>query len=178
MSSTPAKKPVAAPAAATVGITAALALTALGAVAIRDTLVATGLSTGTPWIEWLLGKAEVLKPVDWMIPAGIAAVLIGLWILIAALKPRRTTHLAVGDHGVWIRGRDAARLAGDTAATIDSVITASSKAKGRKLRITATSTAGGDANRIHDDLTTAITQRLHTVTPAPRLRARVTVEEN
>ncbi|GAB3838853.1 DUF6286 domain-containing protein [Kribbella italica] len=176
MSSTSAKKPTAAPAAATVGIVTALAVTAIGAVAVRDTLVSTGTINGAPWIEWLLGKAEVLKPVDWMIPAGIAALLIGVWVLIAAVKPRKATHLSVGDAGVWIRSRDAARLATNTAAGVDSVTAAGTRAKGRRLRVTATAT--GDVARVRDDLTTAIGQRLQTVTPNPRVRTRVTVEEN
>ncbi|MEV6413643.1 DUF6286 domain-containing protein [Kribbella sp. NPDC051718] len=174
--SNPAKKPVAAPAAATVGIIAAVGVTAIGAVGIRDALVSTGTITGTSWLEWLFSKAEVLKPVDWMIPAGIAAMLIGLWILIAALKPRKSTHLAVGDAGIWIRNRDAARLANNTATTIDSVITADTKAKGRKLNVIATAT--GDVSRVRDDLTAAISQRLQTITPLPRVRTRINVEEN
>jgi hypothetical protein len=175
MSSTAARKPVAAPAAATVGMINAVCVTAVGAVGIRDALVSTGAIGGTSWLEWLFGKAQVLKPVDWMIPAGIAALLVGLWILIAALKPRKATHLAVGDAGVWIRNRDAARLAVNTATTIDSVISAGAKAKGRKLRVVATAT--GDASRVHDDLTAAIGRRLQAITPVPRVRTRITVEE-
>lgn len=173
--STPAKKPVAIPAAAPVGIIAALAVTALGAVAIRDTLTSTGAITGTSWLEWLLSKAEVLRPVDWMIPAGIGAVVLGLLVLIAALRPRHPTHLAVGDAGVWIRSRDAARLATNTAETIDSVTSAATKAKRRRLQVTAKAT--GDVARVRDDLTTAIAQRLQAVTPIPRIRTRVTVVE-
>ncbi|MFI5730014.1 DUF6286 domain-containing protein [Kribbella sp. NPDC051587] len=178
MSSNAAKKPVAAPAASTVGVIAAIAVVAVGAVGIRDTLVATGVITGSSWLEWLFSKAEVLKPADWMIYAGAGSVLIGLWILIAALKPRRTTHLAVGEDGsgVWIRGRDAARLATDTARGIDSVTNASTTAKGRKLRIDVTTLA--DAERVRDELTTAVARRLNTVTPNPRVRSRITVEEH
>ncbi|QNE16868.1 hypothetical protein F1D05_01845 [Kribbella qitaiheensis] len=176
MTSTPAKKPVALPAAATAGIIGALAVTAVGAVGVRDALVSAGAIGGTSWLEWLFGKASVLKPVDWMIPAGIAAILIGVWFLIAAVKPRKTTHLAVGDAGVWIRYRDAARLATDTATTIDSVTAAGTKARRHRLRVTATAT--GNASQVRDDLTAAIGQRLQTVTPLPRVRARVTVEEN
>lgn len=176
MSSIRAKKPVAAPAAAIVGLLAAVAVTALGAAAIRDTLVATGVISGAPWLEWLLAKTEVLKPADWMTYAGGASVLLGLWILVASLKPRRATHLAVGDtsSGVWIRRRDVARLATYTARSVDSVTSAGTKTSGHRMRITATTF--GDANQVHDDLTTAITQRLHTITPNPRIRARVTVE--
>jgi hypothetical protein len=110
MSSTPAKKPVKAPAAATAGIIASLAVIGVGAVAIRDTLVSVGALNGPSWLEWLFGKAEVLKPVDWMIPAGIGAVLVGLWFLIVALKPRKRTHQPIGEAGVWIRNRDLARV--------------------------------------------------------------------
>jgi hypothetical protein len=177
MNSTPAKRPVAAPAAAAVGVAAAVMVIAAGVVGIRETLVSTGTLAGPSWLEWLFGKAEVLKPADWMIPVGVAAVVLGLWILAAGLKPRRATHLAVGDDtGVWIRRRDAARLATNTARTIDSVTTATAKAKRRALRVTATAT--GDAARVHNDLTTAIAQRLQAVTPTPTVRARVTVEEN
>jgi hypothetical protein len=177
MNSTPAKRPVAAPAAAVVGVIAAVLVIAVGVVGIRETLVSTGSLAGGSWLEWLFGKAEVLKPADWMVPAGVAAVVLGLWTLAAGLKPRRGTHLAVGaDTGVWIRRRDAARLAANSARTIDSVTTAAAKAKRRALRVTATAT--GDTARVHDDLTTAIAQRLHAVTPTPRVRTRVTVEEN
>jgi hypothetical protein len=110
MSSIPAKKPVAAPVAAIAGVIAALAVIAVGAVGIRDTLVSVGALDGPSWLEWLFDKAEVLKPVDWMIPAGIGAVLIGLWFLFAALRPRKRTHKPVGDAGVWIRNRDVTRV--------------------------------------------------------------------
>ncbi|MEV6283899.1 DUF6286 domain-containing protein [Kribbella sp. NPDC051770] len=174
--SVPAKKPVAAPAAAVVGVLAALAVIAAGAIGIRETLVSTGLIGGAPWLEWLLTKAEVLKPVSWMTPAGIAAVLLGLLILIAALKPRKATHLAVGDQGVWIRARDAARLAAATATQVDSVTAAAVRARGRRLRVTAT-TLDNDP-RVRDELTTAIDQRLDTITPGFRIHTRVTAEEN
>ncbi|GAA1594074.1 hypothetical protein GCM10009804_58320 [Kribbella hippodromi] len=178
MSHAAAKKPVAVPAASTVGVIAAIAVTAVGAVGVRDTLVATGAMTGESWLGWLFGKTEVLKAADWMIYAGAASLLIGLWILIAALKPRRATHLALGEShsGVWIRGRDAARLATDTARGIDSVTSAMATAKGRKLRIKATALA--DAERVHDELTAAVAQRLNAVTPEPRVRSRVVVEEH
>ncbi|WP_405059583.1 DUF6286 domain-containing protein [Kribbella sp. NBC_01505] len=177
--STAAKKPVAAPAAAKVAVIGALAVLAIAAVAIRDTLVTTGVIDGSSWLEWVFKKAEVLRPADWMTYSGGAAVLIGVWVLIAALKPRKATHLAVGDagSGVWIRSRDAARLATDTARGIDSVTSAGTKTSGRrKLRVAATTF--GDADRVRDELADAIAQRLNTISPSPRVRALVTAEEN
>ncbi|GAA1114695.1 hypothetical protein GCM10009630_10100 [Kribbella jejuensis] len=173
----PAKRPVAAPAAAAVGIIAALAAILIGAVGVRETLVSTGTVGGSSWLEWLFGKAEVLKPVDWMIPAGIAAVLLGVWVLLATLKPRKATHLAVGDRaaGVWIRARDAARLAAESARAIDSVTGAKGAAKRRKVRVSVTTI--GDAERVREELAATVQARLHEITPTPRVRARVTVEE-
>lgn len=172
-----AKRPAAAPAAATAaGIMLALAVTAAGAAGIHDTLHATGVIGGSPWIGWVAGKAAVLRPADWMIYAGIGAVLVGLWFLISAVKPRRRTHLAVGD-GIWIRRGDIARLAADTARATNAVTSATAKAKARTVRVTATATSA-DTGQVGADLAAAITHRLQAITPTPRVRTRVTVEEN
>lgn len=176
-SSVTAKQPVAAPAAATAGIVSAIAVTAVGVVGIHDTMQTAGVIGGTSWIGWVADKAEVLLPVDWMIYAGIGAVVVGLLFLIAALKPRRGTHLAVGVHGVWIRRGDIARLATDTARATNAVTSATSKAKGRSVWVTATATSA-DTSGVGTDLAAAITRRLQAITPTPRVRTRVTVEEN
>lgn len=172
-----AKRPAALPAAVAVGILAALGVMVVGAVGVRETLVSTGVVSGTSWLEWLFGKAEVLKPVDWMIFAGIAALLVGSWILLATFRPRKATHLAVGEPaaGVWIGRRDAARLAAESARAIDSVTRAKAAAKRRKLRVSATTF--GDAERVREELAATVHQRLQAITPTPRVQTRVTVEE-
>jgi hypothetical protein len=172
-----AKRPAAAPAAVPVGIVSALGVMAVGAVGVRETLVSTGVVSGSSWLERLFGTAEVLRPGAWMIPVGIGALLLGLWILFATLKPRKATHLAVGERGagVWIRRRDAARLAAESARAIDSVTGAKAAAKRRKLRVSVTTF--GDADRVHEELAATMHQRLQAITPTPRVQTRVTVEE-
>ena len=175
MNNGPAKRPVGTAAAAPVGVLAAVATVALGAVGVRDSLQAAGVVGGPSWTGWLAGKVEPVQPGDWMIPAGVIAVVAGLWLLVAALRPRRVTHVAVGQAGVWIRRRDIARLAAGSAEAVDSVISATAKSRRRTVRITVRAT--GDTDRVATELDTTIGQRLAVLSPPPRIRRRV-VEEH
>jgi Family of unknown function (DUF6286) len=174
MNNGPAKRPVGKAAAAPVGVLVAAATIAAGVAGVRDALQAAGVVNGPSWTGWLADKLEVLKPVDWMIPAGIIAVVAGLWFLVAAVKPRRVTHVAVGHDGVWIRRRDVARLAAESAETVDSVISATAKSRRRTLRITVRAT--GDTERVGTNLDASIGQRLAGLSPPPRVRSRVLEE--
>jgi Family of unknown function (DUF6286) len=175
MNNGPAKRPVGASAAAPIGVLAAVAIVALGVVGVRDTLQAAGAVSGPSWTGWLAGKLETVQPADWMTPAGVIAVVAGLLCLVAALKPRRATHVAVGREGIWIRRRDIARLAAESAEGVDSVISATAKSRRRTVRITVR--AIGDTKRVATDLDTTIGQRLAVLSPPPRIRRRV-VEEH
>ncbi|HZX06120.1 DUF6286 domain-containing protein [Kribbella sp.] len=162
-----AKPPVAGPVARAFGIVGALVLVAVGAVGIAEMLRATGLLRGQVIPEGWFGRTVVLEPAGWLRPVGIAAIVVGLILLVLALKPRRRTHLAVGEF-VWIRPAAAARLAADSASGVDSVTAASVVAKRRRLH--ATVTMFGEPSRVHDEVRTAIADRLQAVTPQPRVR--------
>jgi hypothetical protein len=176
VSNDPAKRPVAAPAAATAGILLALALIALGIAGVQHASASAGWISESSWLGWFATKAEVLRPADWMTYAGIAAALIGLWLIATALSPRRPTHLAVGDQDIWIRPGDLARLAADTARTTSEVSSASSKSTRRTVKLTATAVTP-DTVELTRTLSTAIADRLHPVQPPPRIRVHVTPEE-
>lgn len=162
-----AKAPVAGPAARWFGVVGGLILVAVGAVGVAEMLRATGLLRGQVIPDGWFGRTLVVTPAGWLRTAGIAAVVVGLILLVIAVKPRRRTHLAAGEL-VWIRPAAAARLAADAAARVDSVTAASADAKRRRLH--ATVTTFGDPPRVHDEVRTAIADRLHTVTPTPRVR--------
>ncbi|WP_350276334.1 DUF6286 domain-containing Asp23/Gls24 family envelope stress response protein [Kribbella sp. HUAS MG21] len=165
-----AKSPVAAPAAAAVGIVAAFVLVGIGVVGIAEMLRTAGLLRGQVIPPGWFGRTFALEPAGWLRPVGIAAVVLGLLVLVVAVKPRRRTHLAVQgpDTIVWIRSADAARLAADGAAKVDSVTAATVAAKRRRLR--ATVTHFGDPARVTDEVGTAIDDRMRTVSPRPRVR--------
>jgi len=173
---TAAKRPVRTPAAVPVGVIGAIALGLLGAAAIRDALQALDVVKGESWSGWLADRLKLVEPADWMLPAGIAAVLIGLWFVIAALKPRRTTQWQVGDSSVWIRPNDAARLAAGAASEVGSVLSATASAGRHKITINAVTTT--DAAHVGEELESAATSRLAPLSRAPNIRTRVRLEES
>ncbi|MDX6283119.1 MAG: hypothetical protein QOH03_4190 [Kribbellaceae bacterium] len=173
---TAAKRPVRTPAAVPVGIIGAIALGLLGAAAIRDALQALDVVKGDSWSGSLADRVKLIEPAEWMVPAGIAAVLIGLWFLVAALKPRRTTQWQIGDSSVWIRPKDAARLAAGTASEHGSVLSATTSARRRRITVDAVTTT--DAAQVGEELEAAITSRLAALSRPPRIRTRVRLEES
>jgi hypothetical protein len=175
MSNETAKRPTGMAAVAPVGILAAVATVAIGVVGVHDALQAAGAVRGPSWTEWLAGRLETIQPGGWMIPAGIIAVVVGLFFLVAALKPRRVTHSAVGRDGVWIRRRDIARLAAESAESVDSVVSATAKSRRRTVRLTVRAT--GDTDRVATDVDTTVRERLAILSPPPRIRRRVVEED-
>ena len=94
---------MAAPAAGYVGTLIAVLMLGLGVIALRDSAVSAGWLDGRPWITTVINWIDGLTFAWWMIPAGIAAILVGAWWVYAALRPRRRTALAVtAASSVWI----------------------------------------------------------------------------
>ncbi len=175
----PAKAPAAAPATIGTGVVLALLLLALAAVLVRDTLVSAGLVTGPSWLAWFADKATVISASSpWMVWAGPLAVIIGLLLLVAALKPRRSTHWAVGDQGVHIGRRDAARLAAHAAGQAPGVVDADASVSGRHSVQVSTATISTDTAAVTRDVDEAVRRRLEPLRPAPSVRSRVTLKES
>ncbi|WP_427893367.1 DUF6286 domain-containing protein [Kribbella sp. GL6] len=162
-----AKGPVAGAAAWGIGVVGALVLVGVGGVGVAEMLRGTGLLRGRVVPEGWFGRTVVVGAGGWLPWVGSVVIVVGVVLLVGALKPRRRTHLAVGEM-VWIRPAAAARLAADSAEWVDSVTAASVVAKRRRLQ--ATVTMFGDPSRVHDEVGTAVADRLSTVTPKPRVR--------
>jgi hypothetical protein len=139
---------VAAPAAGYVGTLIALLLLAAGVVALRDAAVFAGWLDGRPWtsnfIDWLDGLT-----VQWYTsPLGVLALVIGLWWVYAALRPRRRTAVPVAAQtSVWIAPADLARIASAAAEPVPGVLDARARAGLRKIVVTAHTTSDtGDSS--------------------------------
>ena len=87
--------PVAAPAAATVGVLLALLLPGAGVVGVRDGAVGAGWLHGAYWTRSAAQHIGGLTPQVWMILVGVVLALVGVWWVLAALKTRRRTALAL-----------------------------------------------------------------------------------
>ncbi|MEV3976975.1 hypothetical protein AB0K68_54130, partial [Streptomyces sp. NPDC050698] len=126
--------PLATPGSAVTGFLIAAALLALGVVGVRDALVDTGVITGSQWIPRAATYVDGLTYQGWMLPAGIAAVVLGLWFVIVGLKPRRkTANALVGVTNTWIDPADVAAIASVRVESLAQVRSASSHATRRKL---------------------------------------------
>ncbi|MFB6721160.1 DUF6286 domain-containing Asp23/Gls24 family envelope stress response protein [Kribbella sp. NPDC056345] len=167
-----AQQPVGGAAVVWVGMVGAFGLVLAGCVAIREMAVAAGLADGASW----LGRGFELEPGGWAGPAGIAAAVVGLGLLVLTFKRRRRTHHAVdgADGLVWLRSADVARLAADSARQVDSVTAVAGRLKRKRVDLTVTTF--GEPGRVSADVTAVVEDRLRTITPVPRTRIAVREE--
>lgn len=140
------------------GLLWALLLMGLGVLGVQAALVYTGALTGTSWLTWALQRLDGLAPAAWMLPAGVAAALVGLWLLVGALRPRPRTAVALAAQtGVFLKPRDLSRLAVAAADDVDGVQDA--KASATRSRVTVRIIGTGDAG-IAGRVEAAVTERL------------------
>lgn len=167
-----ARPPVAAAAAAPLGVLFAVVLGALGVLGVRDGLVAAGALGGTPWIASAITNVNGVRPQTWMLPAGIVAVLVGLWWVLVALKPRRRTAVQlVAETSVWMRPTDLARVASAAAEDVPAVASVTASGKRHKLTLKV-STSARDGAQVRAHVQEAVTARLHSVATAPRIKVK------
>ena len=90
-----------------VGVLIAITFIAVGVIAIRD-----AVSAGPDWVAPVLNSVSQQHWQWWYWPAAVLAVVAGLVLLIAAVKPRRRTHVDIGDD-VWVTRSAAKHFEGD-----------------------------------------------------------------
>ncbi len=166
------RTPSAAPAAAPWAVLLALVVLALGVVGIRDALVAAGAFGGSSWTKNTANAIDGLTARTWMIPAGIGLAVLGLWWLLAALKPRKRTEISLsGTPGAWMRPADLARLVQPTVENVEGVVSASTSATRRTVTVKATTTAR-DSAQVRTAVTEAVGDRLSALRRAPRVKVK------
>ncbi|NIZ93342.1 DUF6286 domain-containing protein [Kineococcus rubinsiae] len=175
----PSMRPAAAPAGSgpvgVVGPLLAVLLLALGVLLVRDALVTAGTVSGSAWLPAVVDGLRGTGPAGWLVPAGAVVVLVGLWLVVVALRPRsRRTLPLTSDTGVFLHVRDVARLAAGAAGDVDGVLDASASATRRKVTVTVSGTA---AAGLREDVTEAVTERLAALASAPRVSVLVRTPE-
>lgn len=170
-----ARTPVAAPAAALVGLLIALLVIALGVVAIREMLLGANAITGPDWVVATARWVDDRQPAAWMVPVGVLAVLVGLWWVLAALKPRRRTEVKVsGAGGVWMRPADISRVAHATADSVAGTTTASANTSRRRVTVTITATRV-EAQSLHSEVADAVAERLAPLERSLSVKVKTTI---
>lgn len=156
------------------GILLAVTVTALGVIALRDGLAGTGAISGQDWLGTRLASVAELSPAAWMLPVGVLAAVVGVALLLIALRPRRAaaTGLSAAP-GVYLGARDLARIAVTAAEDVDGVISAKAAGTHRSLTVTLRTTGAADAV---EQVRTAATGQLSGLDPTPRVRVRASSE--
>lgn len=165
-----AKSPVSSALIAAVGIVLALGLTAVGVAAVRDALVYAGLVDGTPLLSSAARAVNGTTTSTWLVPVAVVLAVLGLWLLTLALKPRRSTTVALSaSTGVVLRRKDVARVAQIAAEHVDGVEHASASSTKRAVTIRLTDT--GDPN-IAEQVQHAVTNKLTALENPPTVKVR------
>lgn len=170
-----AKVPVGTSRAAVLAMVLAVAVTALGVLAVRDALVAAGALTGTLWLTGPLDALNGLTAGPLVAVAGVLLLLLGLWLVLTALRRRpRTTVALRADTGVFLRPRDLSRLAETAAEDVDGVLDASVASTTRTVSVRVRTTGAPRAQQAVQD---AVTDRLRHLERPPTVRVRVRPED-
>jgi hypothetical protein len=168
------RPPAALPAAAPAGVFLALVLLGLGVVALRDTAVALQWLHGTPWIDTVIHRIDGLRFASTMIPAGIAALAVGVALVISALRPRRSTAVAVtAASSVWISPWELAAVATHAANSVPGVFDARTAATRRTLTVSARVADTKTAQTKTNDIETAVHAATGIVSSPPKVTVRI-----
>lgn len=165
-----AKTPVGPGAITFVGGLLAIAVILIGALGLQTTASAVGITNSKPWLSQLITGSDGLRPLGWMLPVGVLVVLVGLWLLLTALRPRPKTAVPLdAQTGVFIRPRDVASLAEHAADDVDGVAKVRARATRSKVTLTVDSTGGPG---VTDAVKAAVTEQLSALKKAPRVSVK------
>lgn len=159
---TPARVPTGPAAAAVVGIVLSLVLIGAGVVAIRDALIKAGALGGSALLpragRWLAG----LGPTGLVLGLSIASLVVGLVLLVLALRRRSRPDLSLdAATPVHLGARDVARVAAAAADRVDGVQNAHATATRSKVRVVVKVT--GETPEIAEAVTQRVTEALRSV---------------
>ncbi len=149
--------PRARPATAWLGMLAALLLIGVGVVLVQEALSRWGV-VGASWLGSFLETLDGTRAGTWTVPAGVALVLLGLLVLVVALKPRRRTHVRVaGDADLWMTPAALTALARDAAEGVPGVARVSVGGSRSAVKVRAAAEHPDDVGPAVDQ---AVTSRL------------------
>ncbi|WP_127784422.1 DUF6286 domain-containing protein [Rhodococcus sp. X156] len=172
------RTPVAAPGAASVGIFLAGVVIVIGLVGIREAVLGSDALDGESWVAELGDWVDGLTPQTWMVPVGVVAILVGLWWLYLALKPRRRTELKItSDGGLWMRPRDVSRIAAATADDVAGTTTARATTGRRRVTVTITA-ARKEADALRESVAEAVSTRLQALDRRPSVKVRTKISHD
>lgn len=163
------------------GIILAIVAIGVGVVGVHDALVYWTRSGswdlislhGATWTGATIRWVENLTPALWMTFAGAAVALVGIWLIVLALKPRRVRGVAVTSSTyMWVEHSGVGRLAVMAAAQVPGVRSAKGSAGRRNVSVTV-EVGSGDSQQLATSVRDAIATRLAPLAKAPKITVSV-----
>ncbi|GAA4843424.1 hypothetical protein GCM10023221_21980 [Luteimicrobium xylanilyticum] len=151
---------------------AVLALVVLGAavVAVQSALASWGVLAGDGWVveaaRWADGR-DGRGHVPTI--AGVVALIVGVVVLVVALRRRRPETALRRAPGLYVEPRDVARLASAAASPVGEVLDVSSVASPRRVVVHVVTL---DPSGAHAEVRGAVAERLATLEVPPRIEVR------
>jgi len=156
-----------------VGPVLAVLLVALGALLVREALVAGGVVGGSAWLPPAADALDGTAPGAAAVVAGVVAALVGLWLVVVALRRRTRRTLAVGTSS-YLGVRDVARLAAGAARDVDGVLDASADATRRRVVVRGRATS---RDGVEEPVRAAVAHQLSALTTPPTIVVRLRSED-
>lgn len=120
-----------------VGILLALLLIAAGVIAVHDWLIGLGWITGDDWLTSAMEAVDDIQVETWMVVAAVPLALVGLWLVLVGIKPRRRTHQPTPDSelDLWITPGALAAIAGHAADRQPGIASATAHPRRRRIDV-------------------------------------------
>lgn len=143
-----------------------------GAVGIRELLLETDTISGPSWLQPIIDWLSHAHWVQAFLIIAVIALILGLIILIASLRPRTKTHVLIDNEAsLWMRPVDIARACSARAKDQRGVLNATTVATAK--RVTVTVTGDPDDPGLSDRVYKACRPVVHTMSTQPDLKVRL-----
>lgn len=138
----------------------ALLILALGVVTVLDVVLAQR-DARDPWSRGLLSSLDGLEPSTVTTAAGVVVFVLGILVVLSALKPRRRTHLEVQSRAdLWLTPQAVGALAARVAERDPEVLNARVSRAGRRRVVVGVSPRDPEATGLAERVQGTVRDRL------------------
>lgn len=167
-----AKQPVGTGQVAWIGQFFAILLIVVGVIGIREAVLAAGWTSGSSWFGSVARRANSgFGHSIWLLLIGIVAVLVGIALVVSALRPRpRKTLALASETGVFLTRGGIQNVVHRCAADVDGVTAVRVDASRRRVVVRVTAT---EPDSVGPAVEAAVAHRLQALTTPPAVVIRM-----
>jgi len=155
------------------GTVLAIGVIALGVVGVREGLVHSGAVSGELWFDRSATYLDDKRPESWFYPVGALVVLVGVGLVLMALRPRSRKEVPLkANTGIFISKGSVQRLAESAASNVDGIDTVTASASSSRVTVDATTVTTDHADT-RSRVESAVSHALSALEKPPTIRVRL-----